>query len=165
MTLLETDSPQQIFLVTFLMIAPSSPHNLIIIAISNSNLSDCSFQILLPVINFSHTVISLEFSLCKGTWTLWASYIPVFFMQNQYQVSHCKVFFPAFKYFLCFSPPTTLCHFFYPPKNVAFKTALYTEVSFHCWGTSHIYQEKSIPLLPQHQSEWHGDTQGKDSYI
>lgn len=106
MTSLQTVSPQQIFLARYLMIVPSSPHNHIIIAISNSNLSDCSLQLLLPVIPFSHTVISLEFSPCKGTWTLWASSVPVFFMRTQYQVSHCKVFFqPSDNFYAFFALP------------------------------------------------------------
>lgn len=134
MTLLQTDSPQQIFLVTYLMIVPSSPHNLIIIAISNSNLSDCSFQLLLPVITFSHTVISLEFSLCKGTWTLWASYVPVFFMKKS---------IPSFTLQGIFSIPQIIFILFPSHYSITFFTLLkmwlsklyllYTEVSFHYW--------------------------------
>lgn len=135
MTSLQTDSPQQIFLVTYLMIVPSSPYNLIIIAISNSNLSDCSFQLLLPVITFSHTAISLEFSPCK----ILEPCEPV---MSQTSLREINTKCPTAGYF--FQPPSNfyaspppLFNLFYPPKNASFKTALCTEIK--CYFTVERY--------------------------
>lgn len=147
MTSLQTDSPQQIFLVTYLMIVPSSPYNLIIIAISNSNLSDCSFQLLLPVITFSHTAISLEFSPCKRL-------EPCEPVMSQTSLREINTKCPTARYF--FQPPSN----FYaspPPFSICFTLlkmhlsklhyAQRSSVISLLRGTSHVLGEKHFSII------------------